>query len=328
MLKTIFKIKGKFSFNALNVEAGILPIKLRLKQILCNFALRILRKDDSDYFRTCLTDNIQRRNVGKNVTPADKIRMAIRSFAKNMDILNIEPEAKSSKFIPSSIEADLFVWKDLGNAKTRTKDQQLLLQNKTRSFLESLSDEDIICFTDGSCINPNKEGVGHCGAGALIYNRGLTSESIVIPTPINSGSIAYHGELGAIESVLQYCRHTNGRKIAILSDCQSAIQSILSNRCPDSYSSVILSIKQLSNNLLKRGCKTTISWVGGHCNILGNEIADQTAKAACNLVSPNHRAFLSFKLAKTNILNKIVEYWQNYGNQAMMVTISKISNRQ
>ena len=58
MLKMIFQLKGKVSFNALNVEANILPIKLRLKQILCNFACRIMRKDHSNYFKTCLQNNM------------------------------------------------------------------------------------------------------------------------------------------------------------------------------------------------------------------------------------------------------------------------------
>ena len=45
MLKMIFQLKGKVSFNALNVEANILPNKLCLKQILCNFACRVMREN-------------------------------------------------------------------------------------------------------------------------------------------------------------------------------------------------------------------------------------------------------------------------------------------
>ena len=310
MLKMIFRIKGKMSFNALNVEAGILPIKLRLRQILCNFACRIMRKDSENYFKTCLTKNIHRQNVGKFVTPADKIRMALSTFAKRLDISNIEPEANISKSIVSHINADLFAWNNLGNAKSRTKDQQLLLQLKTRSFLENLSPDDIICFTDGSVKDPNKDGCGACGAGVVIYNRGLTSDPISIPTPISSSSISYHGELAAIESALNYCKNMYGRKIVILSDCQSAIQSVITSKTPDSYSSMVNSIKQLSNQLFNRGCSISISWVGGHCNILGNELADATAKEACNLVTRDHHPYLTYKAIKSKILNNIISYWQ------------------
>ena len=36
-LNSIMKISGKVSFNALDVEAGVLPLKIRLKQILAQF---------------------------------------------------------------------------------------------------------------------------------------------------------------------------------------------------------------------------------------------------------------------------------------------------
>ena len=239
MLKMIFQLKGKVSFNALNVEANILPIKLRLKQILCNFACRIMRKDHPNYFKACLQNNINRSNVGKFPTPADKIRMALRSFAKNFDLSTIEPESNISKSFECFIEPNFFIWNNLGNSKNRTKAQQVLLQQKTQAFLESLSNNDVICFTDGSVKNPNNEGIGACGAGVAIYNQGLTSDPILIPTPVSSGFISYHGELGAIKSAPNICKNIRGINIVLLSDCQSSIQSVISCKPPESFSSVI-----------------------------------------------------------------------------------------
>ena len=73
---------------------------------------------------------------------------------------------------------------------------------------------------------------------------------------------------------------------------------------------MVNSIKQLSNQLFNRGCSTSISWVGGHCNILGNELADATAKEACNLVTLDHHPYLTYKAIKSKILNNIINYWQ------------------
>ena len=261
MLKMISQLKGKVSFKALNVEANILPIKLRLKQILCNFACRIMRKDNSNYFKICLQNNMNRSNVGKFPTPADKIRMALRSFAKNFDLSTIEPEANISKSFECFIEPNLFIWNSLGNSKNCTKSQQVLLQQKTQSFLESLSHNDIICFTDGSVKNPNNEGIGACSSGVAIYNQGLTSDPILIPTPVSSGSIPYHGELSAIKSALNFCKNIRSRKIVLLSDYQSAIQSVISCKPPESFSSVINDIKLLSNTLHQNDCKMSISWL-------------------------------------------------------------------
>ena len=84
MIRMILRVKGQYSFTALDIEAGIVPIKMRLRQILCNFACRIMRKNGNNYFNIVMTKNLQRQNVGKYVTPADKIRMALRSFAKDL----------------------------------------------------------------------------------------------------------------------------------------------------------------------------------------------------------------------------------------------------
>ena len=39
-LNSIMKIIGKFSFDALDIEAGVNPLKIRLKQILAQFRIK------------------------------------------------------------------------------------------------------------------------------------------------------------------------------------------------------------------------------------------------------------------------------------------------
>ena len=71
------KISGKVSFNALDVEAGVLPLKIRLKQILAQFWIKILRKADNNPIKQIMLKNINGENICKSVTEADKIRMAM-----------------------------------------------------------------------------------------------------------------------------------------------------------------------------------------------------------------------------------------------------------
>ena len=89
-----------------------------------------MRKERGNYFRTCMEDNLERRNIGKHVTPADKIRMALRSFAKDLNISAIEPESSIGKMSDSFIQKHLFAWNNLGNAKNRTEEQEHLLKLK------------------------------------------------------------------------------------------------------------------------------------------------------------------------------------------------------
>ena len=66
--------------------------------------------------------------------------------------------------------------------------------------------------------------------------------------------MSYHGEIAAIKECLLRCEVLNRKKhranIYIISDCQSAIQAILSNKAPDSHikeiETAIRSAKEIS----------------------------------------------------------------------------------
>ena len=66
--------------------------------------------------------------------------------------------------------------------------------------------------------------------------------------------------------------------IKILSDSQTAV-GILPHNCKSSnYIDTISDIKENIRTLMRYGMRTTLSWIPGHANIAGNEIADQLAK--------------------------------------------------
>ena len=59
-----------------------------------------------------MVKNLNRENIGKSVTIADKIRMAMTNLTKNkIDPLNIEPETAARKVQTPNIERNLFIWK-------------------------------------------------------------------------------------------------------------------------------------------------------------------------------------------------------------------------
>ena len=86
------------------------------------------------------------------------------SYTKNkFDFYGIEPEIRPDKVVQSVIETDLFLWKGLGNSSSRTETQKQLMKAIVDSFLTKIDIKDIILF-----INPDKHGVGKCGAGVII----------------------------------------------------------------------------------------------------------------------------------------------------------------
>ena len=58
ILALIMRMKGKVSYHALDAEAGVLPIKIRLKQIFAQFGLKLLRKSDNNSMKSLLAKNL------------------------------------------------------------------------------------------------------------------------------------------------------------------------------------------------------------------------------------------------------------------------------
>ena len=137
-LRSIMKIKGKVSYNALDVEAGVIPIKIRLKQILAQFGIKLLRKPDNHPLKILLSNNLSRHTVGNHATLADKVRMALQSYTKNkFSYTDIEQEVPVDKVENSIIETDLFLWQGLGNSSNRSEKQKGRVHEKLAKILHS-----------------------------------------------------------------------------------------------------------------------------------------------------------------------------------------------
>jgi ribonuclease HI len=72
--------------------------------------------------------------------------------------------------------------------------------------------------------------------------------------------------------------------IKILSDSQTAVGILTLNWKSSNYIDTISDIKENLGTLMRYGMRTTLSWIPGHANIAGNEIANQLAKEAKTLL--------------------------------------------
>ena len=314
-LKMILQLKGQTSYNAQDVEAGVLPIRLRMKQILALFGCKLLRKEDNNKLKSIMTNNLERKNIGKSVTTADKIRMAMNTTKRrDVDFTLIEKEPNMAMQYESDITPNLFVWRNHGNSSSRTKEQREDLRRKTAEFLMTIDTDDIVCFTDGSVANPDKNGMGPCGAGVVIYQNGLNNDPTINSIKVSKRSTSYHGEIAAIKECLLRCEVLNRKKhranIYIISDCQSAIQAILSNKAPDSHIKEIETAIRSAKEISKMNTNIKLSWIGGHIDILGNDIADKAAKEGAMRSDLSSSNTMTLKAVKQIILEATLEKWQ------------------
>ena len=104
------------------------------------------------------------------------------------------------------------------------------------------------------------------------------------------------------------CKHR--ANIYIISDCQSAIQAILSNKAPDSHIKEIETAIRSAKEISKMNSNIKLSWIGGHIDILGNDLADKAAKEGAMRSDLPSSDTMTLKAVKQMILEATLEKWQ------------------
>ena len=138
-------------------------------------------------------------------------------------------------------------------------------------------------YTDGSA-TPGK-GLAGAGVSCNLFKRAL---------PAGKLGCNYDGEVAAIyaalkELVLNEPLYEMIDKIVILSDCRSALQAISS---PQAGNGTVVDIRTLIHGLqecIKKKKTLVLQWVPSHCDLPGNEKADELAKLGATKDQPNNR---------------------------------------
>ena len=148
-------------------------------------------------------------------------------------------------------------------------------------------------YTDGSAEKVTKN--AGCGAYIQILRR----PPIALSSPCGANSTNFRAELSALQTAadcLLYLKdiHT---KIVFLSDSLSALQTLQSTPTEE----VTERLRQTLNQLAKTAI-TTVQWIPAHCDIKGNEKADNLAKEGRRLPQPE--TIMSYREAKTVIKHR------------------------
>ena len=168
---------GTTSTPALEVLTNILPIRLRLRECLCQEYVRMNRKPTNHPIYSLVGDPGGPPEVLTHQTPVNMMKAALRNTCKQLPVGRVEKfpgydkDAMNTKVIHSNIIA----WSNLGNAGNRTREQIIESNRVAAEYLSNLPSDSIIGFTDGSALgNP-----GPCGAGAAIHLSGMDSHPIL-----------------------------------------------------------------------------------------------------------------------------------------------------
>ena len=183
--------------------------------------------------------------------------------------------------------------KEMTRSTLRQHTQQMLNENYP-------SNKWIRAYTDGSA----KDAIEKGGGGIYIeWPNGNTTE-IEIPTGQYSSN--YKAETEALQEaadLLAKSKDTYNHNVVLLSDAKSVLQSLQNPKVTE-----LNPLIKVLLTLGKTAKSVVLQWIPGHCDIFGNDVADELAKKGANF-EQIHTGF-NYTEAKTAIMAAVQKRWK------------------
>jgi ribonuclease HI len=257
-LRAVTSLARTCPIDLLHLEARVEPLRDRYE-----------KNDDItwDRYARLPGNDSRKRLLETRVLPRLKTRLGWRNTtAQRMDSLNIEREETTPPMVP---------WAKLTNVitdavaleKKKSEHSEDELRTLSLRKINSIATVNRI-YTDGSTNEHQENG----GAGIFVETEGgevLYEASF----PAGKWCSSYTGECVAALKALEWIRD-NPADCLICTDSLSLQQAIATNDWKDRDPW----LKRIKNMLLQIESKVTFLWVPSHCDIYGNNKADELAK--------------------------------------------------
>ncbi|MCG8096109.1 MAG: reverse transcriptase-like protein, partial [Candidatus Thiodiazotropha endolucinida] len=298
-------ITGAYKSSAnvdVQIECNMPPLKLRRDELILKYWARSsVLKDKLPINK--LYDHVvyeaYEHRLGYKIPYVRKVEALKEEFGlKNLEI---QGATYQEKFNLKSIEPRDTLRKYI-NKKTDNKKK---IEEITKRYIKQNYQADLQIFTDGSK-NKATDTVG-C---AFVIPSYRYSEKL----KLNKDISIFSAELTAIIKALTWIRDNKPENVVILTDSLSAIQAMKgldSKSRPD----MIMEINNLIDEILVHKIILNIDWCPSHCNVSGNEMADEAAGAGAQHGKPHNISLAKtevYALIKNKIKTKWAENWKNH----------------
>jgi ribonuclease HI len=282
---------------ALDVEAHVRPIHLRLRFRAQNTITRLhTLPQKHPIWSTLLRAQRRRDNIGS---------YARFPLAEALKTMNLERLREIEMIDPTPLPP----WRPEVFARIEIEPDREVAIEKAEA-VRSISD--VTIYSDASGRQ------GHLGAAAVaIDERQQTTDRIQIQVGSMDRWSVHAAELIGILYAINIINkiavrrwtasHARVRSATIFSDSMSALQAI---RRPGNKSGqqIIHAILRAAENTKNHGTMIRLQWIPGHCEIPGNEIADQLAKEAA-IPSKTHPFSPLISRERAHIRQVIQDQW-------------------
>ena len=249
----------------MEVELGIVPIDLRIRELERLEVNRILRKHNRNITNLCLLSS---RNSKSNIFHLNNITTPLNEiFQSTYSTTSLEPEPPITIIDPlfnisvNSHNMNL----EFGNSNNRTDAQKTNARILIHKQINSMKPTDLMLFCDGCSLgNPGPSGAAVVAA----TNEPNCIRTRTIGEAVSSCTDILHAELTAAllgsKHALKTITHETD-SINFFIDSKSAIQTLTSYKVPDNYFTVIKAIKDTWNQIIESFDITiNLFWVPGH----------------------------------------------------------------
>lgn len=280
--------------QTLEVEAHVLPTRLRLKQRAQRVIARLCTLPTSHPVQAALARSQRRsRNIGNNP------RLPLAEAMKTMNLERLERLEVIDPSPRAPWEPPIFEEIDIETDREKAVKKALALKEEI----------DKVVYFDASAQQ------GQLGAAAVTLD---CHENLKESRKACVGS-ASHWSISAAELIGIYqaieliatkdISDQHPRVVTILSDSKSALQALAkpSNR---SGQQIVYTILKAVENLKSQNVGIRLQWIPGHCNNPGNDIADRLAKEAVG-PQPSHAFRNLFTREIGLIRDRNFSEWEN-----------------
>jgi len=330
------KILGAFKTTptaAMEIEASILPVKIRFNKICQKYAFRAIQLDQGHPIKERTPDSFphsrgdieldwdkyldwnQEDRSKKKIYPTQLYRV-LNSIASSISSLNIEESGyqKQAPWLKHPIEFEPIKDSNLD----RDRDKIALAHDQ--AIQDIALRNCIIGYTDGSKLeNLNT------GAGLYLINGTEFSETRQeYSWHLGVNTEVYDAELFAISKAIQYSQDivkssnievAESTSVCIYTDSKAAIDRLKKLHDIGPGFSIVQKCIQLASRITSYGARIAIRWIPGHANIPGNERADQLAKKGANTPQLNPQIKVSLTNIRRKLNKSIIDDWHRDWDQ-------------
>jgi ribonuclease HI len=311
------QILGAFTGSptlAMEIEASILPVKLRIDKLCNSYAIRLLAFNKLHPIKLAIAEHTQDELATESSYNSNNSTLSRLQPTTQLETLvaRIKGFKHSNKFEkisylwakpwdkPISAFATLAI--SIASKQDTAKQHTTLLHNLATQELET----PLLFYTDGSK-KDSQTAAGYC---LLQLEEPGQKQRYTKATNLNLGEHMeiMDAELFAIYKALQSIPYAEGKQIYIFVDSQAALKR-LDKVSTTGGQQCVHAIAQLCKKLQQQNNTLYFSWVPGHKDVIGNEHADKLAKAGLKRKA-SKEAYTSLSNLRRQLKAKTLQEWR------------------